>query len=98
MLGELALIRKADAGRDLGEGEVLVWVQELLRPRDAACDDVLVRRQAGGGFELPREVVGAAVDGRGQLRQGQVRVEGGLDELQDGPERPLRQGAVPPAC
>jgi hypothetical protein len=40
----LAVIREADARRDLGQGEVTVWVQELLRPLDAARHDVLVRR------------------------------------------------------
>jgi hypothetical protein len=75
VMGELALIREADARRDLGQGEVPVGVQELLRPRDAACDDVLVRWYSGGRFELPREVVGAAVGGRGQLLQGQASVQ-----------------------
>src|SRR5262249_44708025 len=61
VLGELALIREADAHRDLREGEVSVGMQKLLRPRHAARNDVLVRRHASGRFELPREVVGAAV-------------------------------------
>jgi hypothetical protein len=52
VMGEVAVIREADARRDLGQGEVLVGVQELLRPRDTACDDVLVRRHAGGRGEL----------------------------------------------
>jgi hypothetical protein len=79
VVGELALIREADARRDLSQGEVTVWVQERLRPRDAARDDVLVRRHPGGRFELPREVVGAEVGGRRHLRQGQTGVEVGLD-------------------
>ena len=74
-MGELALIRESDARRDLSQGEVTVGVQELLRPLDAARDDVLVRRHPGGRFELPRKVVGAEVDGRGHLRQGQAGVE-----------------------
>ena len=36
VVGEVAVIREAEARRDLGQGEVLVGVQELLRPRDAA--------------------------------------------------------------
>jgi hypothetical protein len=95
--GEVALIREADARRDLGQGEVTVGVQELLRPRDAARDDVLVRRHPGGRCELPREVVGAAVGGRGHLFQGQVGVEVVLDVRDDGAERAPRQRAVPPA-
>ncbi len=78
-MGELALIREAGARRDLCQGEVPVGVQELLRPRDAARDDVLVRRHPGGRLELPREVVGAEVGGRGHLRQGQAGVEEVLD-------------------
>jgi hypothetical protein len=77
-MGEVAVIREADARRDLDQGEVLVEVQELLRPRNPACDDVLVRRHSGGRGELPRAVVGAAVGGRGQLREGQTGVEVGL--------------------
>jgi len=43
--GEVALIREAGARRDLGQCEVPVGVQELLRPLDPSRDDVLVRRQ-----------------------------------------------------
>ena len=46
VLGELALIREADVHRDLREGKVMVGVQKLLRPRNAARDDVLVRWHA----------------------------------------------------
>jgi hypothetical protein len=42
-MGELALIRESSARRDLGEGEVTVSLQELLRPVDAAREDILVR-------------------------------------------------------
>jgi hypothetical protein len=52
VMGELALIREAGAGRDICQGEVTVLLQELLRPLDAAQDDVLVRRQPGGPLEL----------------------------------------------
>jgi hypothetical protein len=97
VLGEVALIREADARRDLSQGEVPVGVQELLRPRDAARDDVLVRRHPGGRFELPREVVGAEVGGCGQLLQSQTGVEVVLDVRDDGAERAPRQRAVPPA-
>jgi hypothetical protein len=96
VLGEVALIHEADTRRDLGQGEVLVGVQELLRPRHAARDDVLVWRHPGGRFELPREVGGTEVGGRGQLRQGQAGVEVGLDVLDDGAELRPRQRAVPP--
>src|SRR5262249_6196548 len=86
VLGEVALICETDTRRDLGQGKVLVGVQELLRPRDAARDDILVRRHPGGRFELAREVVGAAVGGRSQLRQGQAGVKVVLDILQDNAE------------
>ena len=57
---ELALIRESGARRDLGLGEVTVRLQELLGPLDAARDEVLVRRQAGGRLELAGELAGRA--------------------------------------
>jgi len=53
-------------------------------------------RQPGGRLELPCEVVGAEVDGRRQLGQGQVGVEVFLDVLDDGVQLRLRQRAVGP--
>src|SRR6516162_8758127 len=50
----------------------------------------------GGRLELPREVVDAEAGRRGQLLQGQAGVEVFLDVLDDGPEPPPRQRAVPP--
>ncbi len=68
--GEFALIRESGARGDVHKREVAVS-QELLRPFDATGKDVLVRRHSGGRLELPREVVGAEVDGRRQMRQRQ---------------------------
>jgi len=45
VMGELALVREAGAHRDLRQGKVIVLLEELLGPFDAAGDDVLVRRQ-----------------------------------------------------
>jgi hypothetical protein len=97
VMGELALIRESGARRDLCQGEATVLLQELLRPLDAAREDVLVRRQPGGRLELPREVVGAEVSDRRHLLQGRANVEVFLDVLDDGAEPPSRQDAVPPA-
>src|SRR6202051_3557910 len=69
MMGEVALVREAGVRGDLRQGQVAASSQELLGPLDAAGDDVLVRRQPGGGLELPREVVRAAAGDRGQLLQ-----------------------------
>jgi hypothetical protein len=66
---------------DLRQGQVRPGVQELPGPLDASQDHVLVRRQPGGGLELPREVVGVEADDRGQLRQGRAAVEVLLDVL-----------------
>jgi hypothetical protein len=93
---EGALVREAGARRDLCQGEV-AFAQELLRPLDATQDDVLVRRQSGGGLELPREVVGVEADNRSQLRQGRADVEVFLDVLDDGAEHRSGERAVPPA-
>src|SRR6516165_81348 len=73
--GELTLVREADVRGDLRQAEVGPPLQELPGPLDAARDDELVRRQPGGPLELPREVVGAATDDRGQLRQGRAGAE-----------------------
>src|SRR5262249_831808 len=78
-MGEWALIREAGARRDLGQGEVTAGLKELLRPVDAAGEDVLVRRQPGCGFELSREVVGAEVGRRRHLPHGQLEVEVSFD-------------------
>jgi hypothetical protein len=67
VVGEPALVREAGARGDLRQGEVVASLQELLRPVDAAGDDVLVRRQPGGRLELPREVVGAEAGDRSDL-------------------------------
>jgi hypothetical protein len=96
-MGELALIREAGARRDLCEGEVTVLLQELLRPLDAAGQDVLVRRQPGGPLELPGEVVRAETSDRGQLLQARAGVEVFLDVLDDGAELRSGERAVPPA-
>src|SRR5262249_31069963 len=95
VMGELALVREAGVDGDLRQGGVASGLQELLGPLDAAGDDVLVRRQSGGRLELPREVVGAEVRGRGQLPKCQAAVEVLLDVLDDRAkplpwERPVR--------
>jgi hypothetical protein len=97
VLAELALVREAGAQGDLRQGQVRPCLQELLGPLDATQDDVLVRRQPGGGLELPREVVGVEADNRSQLRQGRAAVEVLLDVLLHGAEPPPRQHPVPPA-
>src|SRR5215471_19782654 len=84
VMGELALVREAGLRGDLRQGEVAAALQELLGPLDAAGDDVLVRRQPGGGLELPGEVVGAEAGHRRQLLQGRTRVEVCLDVFDDG--------------
>src|SRR5215469_12027976 len=59
VIGELALVPEAGVRGHLRQGQVASSLQELLGPLDAAGNDVLVRRQAGGSLELPGEVVGA---------------------------------------
>ena len=97
VMGELALVREAGVSGDLRQGEIAIGLQELLGPLDAAGDDVLVRRQPGGPPELRDEVVGAEAGDCGQLLQGRAGVEVLLDVLDDGPEPPAGQRAVPPA-
>ncbi len=75
MAGELALVTEAGVQGDLRQGQVRPCLQELLGPLDATQDHVLVRRQPGGGLELPREVVGVEADNLSQLRQGRAAVE-----------------------
>src|SRR5262249_42690033 len=96
VMGEFALIRKADAHCDLCQGDVTVELQELLRQFDAARNNVLVRGHPGGLFELSREVVDAEVGGRGHLLQGQASIEVFLNLLDDGAEPPSRQPPPPP--
>jgi hypothetical protein len=90
VVGELALVGEPGVQGDLRQGQVRPCLQELLGPLDATQDDVLVRRQPGGGLELPREVVGVEADNRSQLRQGRAAVEVLLDVLDHGAE-PVRR-------
>ena len=83
VMRELALVREAGARRDLRQGEVRIFSQELLRPFHAAGDGVPVRRQAGRDLELPREVGGAEVGNRRHLLQGQAGVAVFIDVLDD---------------
>ena len=76
------MVREPDVRSDVREREIEAFAEQLLPPFDAAGDDVLVRRHPGGRLELPRKVVGAEVDGRSQLRQGQVGVEVLVDVLE----------------
>src|SRR5262245_39490544 len=93
--GELALVREACARGDIGQGEVADASQVPLGPLDAAGDQELVRRQPGGGLELPGKVVGAEAGHRGQLLQARVDVEVALDELDNGAEPRPGERAVP---
>jgi hypothetical protein len=52
----MALVREADAERNLRQADLAVSPQEVLRSFNAARNHILVRRQPGGRLELPREV------------------------------------------
>ena len=98
MTAELALVREKRRARRATlppGGQVRPCMQELLGPLDATQDHVLVRRQPGGGLELPREVVGVEADNRSQLRQGRAAVEVFLDVLLHGAEPPPRAAPRP---
>src|SRR5262249_21604496 len=90
VMGELTLIREPGVRGDLRQGQFGSGLEELPGPLDAARDDVLVRRQPGGGLELPREVVGAEAGDRGDLPQARAGAEVLLDVLDHGPEPPPR--------
>jgi hypothetical protein len=49
---KLALVREADAERDLHQAEFAICPQEVLRSFNAARDHILARRQPGGRLEL----------------------------------------------
>ena len=52
--GQAELARRdADAHRDLGQGEIMVGVQKLLRPRDAARDVVDAEVDSRGRLRQP---------------------------------------------
>src|SRR6516225_2900334 len=54
VMAELALVREAGVRGHLRQGQVGSRLQVLPGPLDATGDDVLVRRQPGGGLELAR--------------------------------------------
>src|SRR5262249_33679399 len=94
---ELALVREADTGGDLGQGHVASGLQELLGPLDAAGHHGLGRRASRGPPELPGEVVGTEAGDSGHLLQGRAGVKVFLDVLDDGAEPCSGERAVPPA-
>src|SRR3954452_15325593 len=96
VVGELALIREADPRGDLRQGQLRLWLQELLRPPHPSRDDVLVRRHADSFLELAGEVKRAQLGDGGQLPQGDIGVEVFLDLLDDGPEPDTGQRSVVP--
>jgi hypothetical protein len=95
VLAELALVPEAGARGDFRQGQLAAALQELLGPLDAAGEDVLVRRQAGGPLEPPGEVTGAEAGDRRQLLQSRVGVEVFLEVLDDAAETPPWKRAVP---
>jgi len=54
---ELTLVREAGMRGDLCQGEPRSRLRQVLGALDTASDNVLVRREPGGGLELPGEVV-----------------------------------------
>jgi hypothetical protein len=82
----MALIREAGAHRDLGQTELAVCSQELLRPFNAAVDHILVRRQPSGCLELPHELIGAEIGDGSHSFQRQTAVQVVHDVLRDGAE------------
>src|SRR6516162_11024297 len=97
VMRELALVRETGVRGDLRQGQVASRLQELLGPLDAAGDDVLVRRQAGGSLELPGEVVGAEADERGHLLESRAPVEVFLDVFNNGAKLRSGECALSPA-
>ena len=66
---KMALVREAGLARDLRQAEPISSAQEVLRPFNAARDQILVRGQAGGRLELPRKVIGAEMGDSSHLLQ-----------------------------
>src|SRR5262249_52716785 len=92
VMGELALVREADQGSDIRQGQVATPLQELPGSFDAAGDDELVRRQPGGPLELPGEVVDAEAGGRRPPLQARAGRRGAPRAPGNGP------GAAPAAA
>jgi hypothetical protein len=105
MVGEVALVGKADRARDVAHGEV-GFREQLPGPLYPAPDHVLVRRETGRTLELPGEVVLAQVGNPRHLGEPEVHGEIVVHEVRHTPERAsgktapfirygLRGGAVP---
>ena len=72
MEAKVALVREAGAEHNLGQTELAICPQEVLRSFDPAGDYKLVRRQSGGSFKLPGKVIGAEVNYPRHLLQGRI--------------------------
>src|SRR5262250_2919621 len=97
VMRKVALVREANARRDLDQREVAVLPEQLLRTLHATGDHVLVRRLSRRDLELPREVIRAEVRDRRHLLQAQAGVEVFLDVLGDRAELRSRERSVSPA-
>jgi hypothetical protein len=67
--GKLALVREADAERDVHQAELAICPQEVLRSFNAARDHIQARRQPSSRLELPREVIGTEMNDGSHLLQ-----------------------------
>ena len=83
MKTKVALIRETGAERDLGQAESATCTQEMLCSFYPAGNYKLVWRRPGGGFKLPREVVGAEVNHPRHFRQRRSAFEIFHDVLDD---------------
>ena len=86
VVGEMALVGKANRAGDVAHGEVGAR-EQIPGPLYPALDYVLVRREAGRTLELPREVVPAQVRNPGHLREPDVHGEVVVHEVCHAPER-----------
>ena len=84
MKAEVALMCETTAERDFTQTYSAICTQEVLCSFDAARDYILVWRQSGGCFELPREMIRAEMDDGRHLVQRWTASEIFHDVLNDG--------------
>ena len=92
--GKLALVREADAERDIHQAELAICPQEVLRSFNAARDQILVQRQPGGRFELACEAIGADTNDGSHLLQRQIASEIFHNVLDERAKLPARKYAA----
>ena len=93
LVRQVALAREADLDRDIGERQ-LIARQQSHRPSEAATDNVLARRYAGGLLEAAAEGERVQADSGGDLVPFELGVQVIVDEADGASQHSSRKSRI----